>query len=62
MAIAYFDPKTARGSVDCGKCLRARFRDMGEVCTLVLFIVLVEQCSMFRVISTYNTIVHLYFL
>ena len=40
MAITYFDPKTARGSVDCGKCLRARFRYMGEVCTLVLFIFL----------------------
>ena len=37
-AITYFDPKTARGSVDCGKCLRVRFRYMGEVCTLVLFI------------------------
>ena len=37
----HFDPKTARGSVDRGRCLRARFRDMGEVCTLVLFIVLV---------------------
>ena len=36
----HFDPKTARGSVDCGRCLRARFRDMGEVCTLVLFIAL----------------------
>ena len=36
MAIAYFDPKTARASVDCGKCFRARFRDMGEVCTSVL--------------------------
>ena len=34
----HFDPKTARGSVDCGRCLRARFRYMGEVCTLVLFI------------------------
>ena len=38
MAIAYFDPKTSRGYVDCGRCLRARFRYMGEVCTLVLFI------------------------
>ena len=34
----HFDPKTARVSVDCGRCLRARYRDMGEVCTLVLFI------------------------
>ena len=42
MAIMHFDPKTARGSVDCVRCLRARFRDMGEVCTLVLFIVSVE--------------------
>ena len=35
MTITYFDPKTARGSVDCEKCLRARFRYMGEVCTLI---------------------------
>ena len=37
MVIAYFDPKVARGS-DRGRCLRARFGYMGEVCTLVLFI------------------------
>ena len=39
MAITYFDPKTARGPVGCGRCLRLRFRVMGEVCTLVLFII-----------------------
>ena len=38
LAITYFDPKTARGSVDCGRCPRVWFRYMGEVCTLVLFI------------------------
>ena len=27
----HFDPKTARGSVDCGRCLRPRFQDMGKV-------------------------------
>ena len=43
MAIMHFEPKTARGSVDCGMCLRARFRDMGEVCTLVLLIVIVRR-------------------
>ena len=39
MAIMHFDPKTAHGSVDCRRCLRAWFRDMGEVCTLVVFII-----------------------
>ena len=35
----YFDPETARGSVDCGRCSRVWFRYcMGEVCTSVLFI------------------------
>ena len=38
MAIVHFDPKTARGSVSCGRSLRARFRDMGEVCTLLIFV------------------------
>ena len=44
MAIAYFDPKTARGSVDCGRCLRVQFRDMGEVRTSVLFIYAQFMC------------------
>ena len=46
VAIMHFDPKTARGSVDSGRCLRAQFRDMGEVCTLVLFISLILVISM----------------
>ena len=37
MAIAYFDPKIARGS-DCGSYMGAQFRYIGEVCTSVLFI------------------------
>ena len=43
MAIAYFDPKIARGS-DCGSYMGARFRYMGEVCTSVLFIEAVLTC------------------
>ena len=40
MAIMHFDTKTARVSVASGRCLRVRFRDMSEVCTLVLFIII----------------------
>ena len=50
MAITYFDPKTARGSVDSGRCLRARFRNMGEVCTLVLFIGFSEATKICRAV------------
>ena len=55
----HFDPKTARGCVDCGRCLRARFRDMGEVCTLVLFISVsfvstATFVAMMKLFSKYN--------
>ena len=60
MAIMHFDPKTARGSVDCGRCLRARFRDMGEVLKCFSFskVALIHRttvCGAFLMVSFFLT-------